>query len=487
MKKRWMLVTDNYSGIAKKAADILYAEIAGLVNYVLPAKGLNNLTETDKKEYNLILIGKTGQNDIFSQLEAHGDLTVPVVAEGYGIYVGKSPLYDNRIIAIAGQDAHGVLYGCMDFCNKYLGNIIHRKGDIWDESFFDALFERELNPFKTTAFPAVKTRAVWTWGHVIYDYRSFFKNMARLRLNEVVIWNDRLPLNADEVVDFAHSLGIKLIWGFAWGWGVDCADILHNLNEDSLNLLKKSIIKTYTEEYKGTDCDGIYFQSFTELHTDVIDSNCIAETVVNLVNEISSELFKISPELHIQFGLHATSVKNNLDYIRKVDNRIHIVWEDCGSFPYNYYADDVSDFDDTLKLTQELVHLRGSDERFGAVLKGMPKLDWTRFEHFTQSYILGERTNTFIHNRLHTKSTLWKKLQSDWLRNAEYARKIIQATADGSEEVIIQALIEDSLFENKIMFPAALYAEMLWTPNRPVNEMIADVAGYPCIRFANEN
>ena len=38
---------------------------------------------------------------------------------------------------------------------------------------------------------------------------------------------------------------------------------------------------------------------------------------------------------------------------------------------------------------------------------------------------------------------------------------------------------------NQITFPAALYAEMLWTPNRDAMEMVEQVAKYPCVNFSN--
>ena len=131
--------------------------------------------------------------------------------------------------------------------------------------------------------------------------------------------------------------------------------------------------------------------------------------------------------------------------------------------------------------------LRGDKEKFGAVFKGMPKLDWTRFEHFSSSYILGERTNSFIHNRFHDKSRIWKKLQSDWLKNTDYIKRTVELISGSDKDVILQALVEDSMFERKIMFPAALYAEVLWNPCRSAALLISDVAGYPCVEFANEN
>ena len=46
----------------------------------------------------------------------------------------------------------------------------------------------------------------------MYDYRGFFENMARLKLNEIIIWNDYAPTNGREIVAYAHSLGIRVIW-----------------------------------------------------------------------------------------------------------------------------------------------------------------------------------------------------------------------------------------------------------------------------------
>ena len=54
--------------------------------------------------------------------------------------------------------------------------------------------------------PQVRRRGLWTWGYVIYDYRRYLANMARLKLHEIVIWNDYAPLNL--------SL-IHISWSFA--------------------------------------------------------------------------------------------------------------------------------------------------------------------------------------------------------------------------------------------------------------------------------
>ena len=90
------------------------------------------------------------------------------------------------------------------------------------KGYFDTPFHEKLPVWSKISAPDVEDRGIWTWGHTIYDYRSFMDNMLRLKMNEIVVWNDYAPINAREIADYAHSLGMKLIWGFAWGWGVDC-------------------------------------------------------------------------------------------------------------------------------------------------------------------------------------------------------------------------------------------------------------------------
>lgn len=483
MEKRWIFLTDAYAGIEKNAVNLLYGNIASRLPYVLPIRSPQSVTKEELAEANVILVGKEG--DLLREYEAAGKIKRPAAPEGYSIYVGQSLCSEeNQAIVVAGVDAAGVLYGCADFCNQYLGEVLYDKKDIFTDQTFDTPFAQPINGWRQDTAPAINHRAIWTWGHVIYDYRKFLENMAKLRLNEIVIWNDVAPLNAKDVVEYAHNLNIKVIWGFAWGWGVSCRRILENYDQQALADLKRQVLDTYENQYAATGADGIYFQSFTELTNDSVGGKCIAELVTELVNDIAGSLLERHPDLHIQFGLHATSVRNKLEFIQKVDPRIYIVWEDCGSFPYDYMAGAVSDFEETLAFTETALRLRGAGEKWGAVLKGMLKLDWTKFEHFSAPYILGERTEQYIQQRQQNKDRIWKIQQADWLKNADYARRIIAAVnRSGSKYAVVQALVEDAMLENKIALPVALYAEMLWNPDRNASEMIGQVAKYPCVYF----
>ena len=72
-----------------------------------------------------------------------------------------------------------------------------------------------------------------------------------------------------------------------------------------------------------------------------------------------------------------------------------------------------------------------------------------------------------------------------WLKNAEYARKMIAEIAKGANAPVVQMLVEDAMAEEKLFFPTALCAEMLWTPEGDTGELTETVASYPTVRFAD--
>ena len=487
MENRWSLIIDKYEGVARFGADLLAGSVANYLSYVLPVRFAKDTTEDDLKNQNVIIIGTKKTNPFIKSMEETKFLSSPEGAEGYSILVGENPFSEaHRIIVVSGTDEEGVLYGCVDFCNKYLGRFVYPSLYPLGEEFYKKPLSEYLPSWKYAATPSVPRRAIWTWGHVIYDYRKFLDNMLRLRLNEIVIWNDRAPINAKEIVAYAHERGIRVIFGYAWGWGVRCDEVLKKFGtEGGIAKLKESVLRTYEEEYAPLSADGIYFQSFTELSVDEIDGVCIAELVTQTVNEIASALLSRYKDLHLQFGLHATSVKTHADAIQKTDPRITIVWEDCGAFPYAYDPQNTESASETLALTKKLLTLRGKEERFGCVLKGMLNLDWTRFEHFSAPYILGERTKSFIQSRTKEKEKAWRLITAAWLKNAEYARETIAEIARGGNAPIVELLVEDAMLEEKIFFPTALCAEMLWTPEGSTDNMIETVAAYPCVSFTD--
>ena len=492
MEKPLVLITDSYQGFSKKGVNLLAGTLASHLGYtVLPVLTYEEATEEILAESTVIAVGCPKTHPILAKYEALGLISVPDAKSGYSLFVGKKPENEAEdILLIAGADEIGVLYGCTDFCNKYLARL-SLEGWYYRDGHFKDLLDAGLFPFSLSTAPKIPTRAIWTWGHRIYDYRGFFDNMARLRLNEAVIWNDRCPINAEDVVRYAHSLGIKIVWGYAWGW--DQSSKLEKTVAESddamLARIKENAIRTYEKEYAGLG-DGIYFQSFTEIEKASVNGKSVADLVVRLVNETAGELLSRYPDLHIQFGLHATSVKTKTDIIAKVDPRVYIVWEDCGAFPYSYRSDDRGltkyshrtdlspSFEETDARTDALVNLRGKEERFGAVLKGLVCLDWGSFKHFSHPYVMGEYPKEYIKERSALKNPLWKNVTSGWLRNAELARTIVSLIAEKNAAPILEMLVEDGCFEDKIPLPVAILAEILWNPEREIGALIEEVSRY---------
>ena len=380
-------------------------------------------------------------------------------------------------VTVEGYDDAGVLYGCMDFYNKYLLRLEYPHNDHYRIN----CFEKSLPDFTYRSRPSVRDRGLWTWGHVIYDWRGYLDNMVKLKMNTLVVWNDHVPVNAEEMIEYAHACGIKVIWGYAWLWDTNCKRIAMDRLEEHC----EEIYEKYAKEYRHLGGDGIYFQSVTELNEESVDGVVIADAVTRFVNKTAALFFEHEPELELQFGLHATSVKHQLDYIRQVDPRIRIVWEDCGAFPFSYIPHHVADFDQTMDFTDRIAVLRGADDRFGAVTKGLTKLDWRAFSHPSGPLNLGVSSKEMKEDRIIRKRKIWRYLQAFWLIHADRALEAIGKMAHAKDgDLMLTALVEDGMFEENIMYPVALYSEMLWDCEADLDTLMSEVALRGYVDFA---
>lgn len=396
----------------------------------------------------------------------------PTKSEGYALTVR-----DNTVI-IEGADEAGVLYGAIDFYNVYVVKHEHPDNDRYWENF---LLSDRLPDFEYSSAPSVRERGLWTWGHVMYDYKGYLDNMMRLKLNRVIIWNDHLPDNAREIVEYAHGCGIKVIWGFSWLWDTRCD--LVDLN--SLDGCSEKILERYEKEYSEVSGDGIYFQTFTELKCESVSGVLIAEAAAKFVNRTAALFYEKYPELEIQFGLHATSVKDRLEFIARVDKRIRIVWEDCGAFPFSYIPKEVADFEDTMDFVEKIAVLRGEDDLFGVVTKGLTKLDWESFEHQGGPQNIGVSRRAFKGGRIEKKRRIWRYLQAYWLVNSDKAKEAVhRMRLLKGGELLVCALVEDGVFEENISYPVALFSEILWNADADIRQLMSSVALRSYITFA---
>ena len=79
----------------------------------------------------------------------------------------------------------------------------------------------------------------------------------------------------------------------------------------------------------------------------------------------------------------------------------------------------------------------------------------------------------------------WKYFQAFWLTNADCAYEMTKTMAAGKAgDLYVAMLVEDGMFEENIMYPVALYSEMLWDCGQELNTMMSDVALRSYVRFA---
>lgn len=399
---------------------------------------------------------------------------------GYKIKVSASEYNEeNQCILIGARDDVNLLYAAADFQNQYLPYARYTDST-GPKFYFNDLFHEPMKEYDREFSPRIKRRGLWTWGFVIYDYKKYIDNMVSLKLNTLILWNDYPPVNSKEMIAYAHERGIQVYFGFAWGWDTNCAEnkAVARVMADT-DRLSNEIIQVYETQYAALGCDGIYFQSFTELEEEKINGIPVAETVTKFVNDTAGKLFEHFGDIELLFGLHAGSVKNKLDVIAQIDSRISILWEDCGAFPYHYIPKNTDGFDETVAFTEKIRDMRRGG--FGVVLKGLTCLDWNSFQHQQGEFLLGVQNGRFLSKKAEEKRKIWKYVQAYWLKNAKYAYDMINVF---DENTMVTALAEDGAIEEKIPYSLALYAEMLWDSRRPLDEIMCETALRDDISFA---
>ena len=467
MKKIAIIYPNKPNELQKRALEVLSSTLLDYTREYPVC--LPDGHDTDTADFRLIYIGTKESN---RHVQTDGaPLTLP---EEYRITVKNNTVY------VEGFDDAGALYGAIDFYDRYiLPNEYPDDSNLYRVNFFE---KDTLPDFSYRCAPAVRARGLWTWGHVIYDYKGYLDNMMALKMNRVIIWNDFLPVNARDITEYAHARNIKVIWGFAWLWDTDCAKFdMHKLTEES-----DGIFQRFEKEFGDTPIGGIYFQTFTELDREYIGGVLIAQAAAEFVNHTAALFYERYPDMELEFGLHARSVKKRLAFIRAVDPRIRIVWEDCGAFPFSYLPNDIADFEKTAALVRDIAVLRGENDRFGAVTKGLVKLDWTAFAHGVGAQYIGVSTKRMKHDRIDRKNAIWKYIQANWIAYADKALEMVRIMRDCKNgDLCVYALVEDGVFGENIMWPVALYAEMLWSADEDLRALTSRTALRHNVIFAN--
>ena len=473
----WMIIYGKKCGVEGYALSEVNRVMHRAISSVIRVEEVRSATNDIIKNFNTVLIGTDESNPLIRELYRSGFIQIEKSKpESITVHIADNPYCSGKqIIVLTGADESGVLYAVRDF-EHYVFDAFIKVNSVG--RYCRLPFHDQLPDTTIVASPKIHYRGLWTWGHVIYDWRRYIDNMSHWKMNIVVIWNDFAPINASEIVTYAHERGIKVIWGYTWGWG----EKIDPTSDEELNEWADKVLKRYESEYRETGCDGIYFQIFTETNETEIKGCSIAELSVKWVNGIARRLLDRYPNLWILFGVHATSIKDSCQKLADIDERISIVWEDVGApipqFPYSYEPNfDYNLHQPILSYTRNIASLRGDKENMGIVIKSMTNLDWSKFIHQPGKFVLGEYPSKLICKLAQGKEPRWKFVEIEWRQYLAYLIDVIKTivSADPYRSSVI-GLVEDGLWEERMWFPVALLAEVAWNPDLEAEKIIRKVS-----------
>ena len=177
-------------------------------------------TVIERAKKHRFVVGMPSENRTLAKYLKPGDVPkggylIKTVSEG-----------GSHSVLIAGDTPAAVLWAVFDFADIALHEIAMKglgdKQPVGRQVRLEHVFSiRNMPEYERRCGPENEVRSLFTWGYMMDDYRMFFREMARARLNRIIIWNKYPPINSDAIVKEAHDWGVKVYWGFAWGWGVD--------------------------------------------------------------------------------------------------------------------------------------------------------------------------------------------------------------------------------------------------------------------------
>ena len=462
--REWKCVYSSVEGPQGKALKILTETVTKhtmrdhqtTTPHVFAMEKDGTLIERAKKHR--IVVGMPSENTTLAKYLKPGD-----VPKG-GYLIRTVSENGSHSILIAGDTPEAVLWGVFDFADVALHEIAMKglgdKLPVGRQVRLEHVFSiRNMPEYERRCEPENEVRSLFTWGYMIDDYRSFFREMARARLNRIIVWNKYPPVNSDAVVREAHDWGIKVYWGFAWGWQ-------HNMCANSptrdLSKLADDIVAEWRSVWKPLSGDGIYFQTFTEQEREDINGRSIASMAVEVVNAASRRIHAESPDTDIVFGLHAMSVKNRLAEIEQTDKNIEILWEDCGGFPYHEETGN-PDAGFVMKMTDTL-------RPVGLVWKCQLRQDWTCWAHQSGPFMLGEAGEWALARDRAVAKPLHRAFDSDWIKRGRIAYDHLKAIRSAGRKVKELNVVTE--YNPPFAFSTLLQTEMFWSTKEPYETLL---------------
>ena len=416
--------------------------------------------EAVKGKRDLIVVGVPSENATLRRYLRSGGGTELVPSGGYLIRT----LNENgrNIVLLAGDTPPAVLWATFDFLDVVAPQLevpLASQHGRYAGTFFRA---GKIPAYECRRQPQTPVRSIFSWGHVVDDFNATFRELARARFNRAILWNDQQVVNAREVVECAHSWGVKVFWGFSWGWTLSGKDG----NGLDFGKLADDIVGEWRRVWKPMGGDGIYFQSFTETNKDEIGGRSIPEAVTELVNAVSKRIRAESPGTEIVFGLHSNSMKREgaAAAIAKVDPSLEILWENCGGFPFWEANGKVrppdTAFCDKILALNPLV---------GLAWKAQLRIDWKHYVPPAGPFMLGCAGERLLARDRAVTEPRMAAFDEDWILNGSLAHGFMRhIRAAGHPPKELNAVAE---YNPPFGFATHCQAELFWNSDDSWDEI----------------
>ena len=120
-KRNWKIIYSDYSGVQKKAVDLIYKEVGALILRDTGKYTLHVLTceksETSTVDKNVIIIGRYDDNKLIADYIDRSEIP----ENGYVVKVTKSTDDSSlNAVIITALTSREVFYGAVDFIDNYL-------------------------------------------------------------------------------------------------------------------------------------------------------------------------------------------------------------------------------------------------------------------------------------------------------------------------------------------------------------------------------
>ncbi len=444
--------TTSLQSYTRQECERIFRERFNTILVPSPQQGSSKMVHT-------VVIGAATSNPTIAKLIESGFIEAESHEQGYSMKCGPNPKNSSEwLLVIAGVDDAGVLYGLRDLEHFEMKNFKVVDGNI------------DVSPFSRMDYPRIEYRGHWVWGCNMPDKKAWLENMSQWKMNELIHWDNFPPKKAKEYVDFAHSRGIRVVWGFGWGWNPDWnftvpkefdrgvgKDVLM-CGSDAFNkaFFKREILRKIRDEYAPSGCDGIYFQSFTETpkcECERCKKKSMGEIMLEFVNPLVDAVKTEFPDLWVSCGVHSNFGK--YDHLKDLDPRCNLYWENCPSG----------------------TSIRGELEDFGYINKSLP------YSHgFSETCVSDpEYTEASLKKWMDENAhryTLKGNLQAyiEYMKPLQAWAKVMLGKKSANKHGTTVAC--HSMFSRRTPFIHVALSEAMWNPESDTGKTVSELVSF---------